>query len=77
MVLVHDDDLVTIDGLSHGAVSGHLIGSCIVLPKLCWQSPETLESDMMIELFRRSNMEIHKVPYGELLRLTHKQDFDS
>lgn len=27
MVLVHDDDLVTIDELSHGAVSGNLIGS--------------------------------------------------
>lgn len=31
MVLVHDDDLVTVDGLNHGAVSEHLIGSCIVL----------------------------------------------
>jgi hypothetical protein len=31
MVLIHDDDLVTIDELNHGAVSGHLIGSRIVL----------------------------------------------
>jgi hypothetical protein len=32
MVLIHDDDLVTIDELSHhGAVSGHSIGTRIVL----------------------------------------------
>ncbi|KAN0116119.1 hypothetical protein V8E52_006176 [Russula decolorans] len=44
MVLVHDDDLVKIDGLGHDS------------------SLETLEPDVMMDLLRRSNMEIHKVP---------------
>ncbi|KAF8486129.1 hypothetical protein DFH94DRAFT_170169 [Russula ochroleuca] len=43
MVLTHDDDLLTIDGLGHDA------------------SLETLKPDVMMDLLRRSNIEIHKV----------------
>ncbi|KAH9994873.1 ankyrin repeat-containing domain protein [Russula vinacea] len=42
MVITHDDDLVTIDGLGHDA------------------SLETLEPDVVMDLLRRSNIEIHK-----------------
>jgi hypothetical protein len=63
MVLAHDDDLVTIDGLGHDTVSG-LLNSCYIVSS-CWQSLETLESDVMMGLLRRSNVEIHKVLCGE------------
>jgi hypothetical protein len=66
MVLAHDEDLVKIDGLGHDSVSRFLNTSYIVLLiSSFWQSLETLESDVMMDLLRRSNMEIHKVPCGE------------
>jgi hypothetical protein len=67
MVLAHDDDLVTIDGLGHESVSGLLNGSDI-LPS-CGQSLENLEPEVMMDLIRRSNIEIHKVLCGELPNL--------
>jgi hypothetical protein len=67
MVLVHDNDLVTIGGLGRDSVSG-LLNSNHILP-LCWQSIETLEPDMMADFLRRSDMEINKVWYGKLSTL--------
>lgn len=64
MVIVHDDDLVTIDGLGHDAVSEPLNTGCIVL--LLEQSVETLEPDVIMDLFQRSDIEIDKVLCGEL-----------
>ena len=64
MVLVHDDDLVTIDGLGLDAVSGRL--NCSYIVPSCWQSLETHEPDVMMDLFRRSNMAIDKAFCGEL-----------
>jgi hypothetical protein len=60
MVLTHDDDLVKIDGLGHDSVSGFWMA--VTLSSSCRQSLETLEPDVMMDLLRRSNMEIHKVP---------------
>jgi hypothetical protein len=65
MVLTHDDDLKKIDGLGHIDVSGPLNSSHIV-PSY-WQSPETLEPEVMTALLQRSNIEIHKVIWGELI----------
>ena len=64
MVLAHDEDLMTIDGLGHDTVSG-LLSSSHIFPSCC-QPLETLEPDAMMDLFRRSNIEIHKVSCGEL-----------
>ena len=68
MVLAHDDDLVTIVGLGSDTVSGGLNRSRI--SPSYWQSLETLEPDVMMDLLRRSNIEIHKVLCGELPTLT-------
>ena len=43
----------------------------VVLSFIRWQSPESLEPDEMMDLLRRSNLEIHMVSYGELPTLTH------
>ena len=43
----------------------------VVLSFICWQSPESLEPDEMMDLLRRSNIEIHRVSYGELPTLIH------
>jgi len=67
MVLVHDDDLGTIGGLGHDSVSG-LLNSNHIVPS-CWQSIETLEPDVMMDLLRRSNIKINKVWCGELSTL--------
>ena len=64
MVLGHDDDLVTINGLGPDTVSG-LLDSSYIAP-LCQQSLETLEPDVMMDLLRRSNIEIDKVLCGKL-----------
>ena len=60
MVLVHDDDLAMIDELRHAIVSRHLIENLRVVLSLCWQSSESLESDAMMDLLRRSSIEIRK-----------------
>ena len=60
MMLAHDDDLVSIDGLGVGG----LLNSSYIVRSRC-QSLETLEPDVMIELLRRSNIEIDKVLCGE------------
>jgi hypothetical protein len=65
MVLVHDDDLGTIGGLGHDGVSGLLNTSNHIVPS-CWQSIETLDSDVMTDLLQRSNIKINTVRYGEL-----------
>jgi hypothetical protein len=67
MVLVHDDDLGTIDGLGHDRVSG-LLNNNHIVPS-CWQSIETLEPNVMTDLLRRSNIKINKVCCGELSTL--------
>jgi hypothetical protein len=64
MVVAHDDDLVTIDGLGHDAVSGLLDNGDTVHSWL--QSLETLEPDVMMDLLRRSNIEIDKILCGKL-----------
>lgn len=64
MVLAHDDDLKMIDGLGHDTVSGLLNNSYVIVS--FWQSLETLEPDVMIELLQRSNIKIDKVSWGEL-----------
>jgi hypothetical protein len=69
MVLAHDDDLVTINGLGQDSVSGLLSNSYIV-PSCwhlaTWQPLETLEPDVMMDLLRRSTIQIHEVLCGEL-----------
>jgi hypothetical protein len=46
MVLVHDDDLGTIDGIGEGSVGGHLIINYIVHPMLAVTGiPRTRSSD--------------------------------
>ena len=68
MVLVHDDDLITIDELNYDDVSEYMIG--VKLPFLYQQSPETLEPDAMMDLLRKSNIGVHKISYGEIPILT-------
>ncbi len=62
MMLAHDDDLLKIDGLGHDSVSFRI---AVTPPSSCKQSLDTLKPDVMMDLLRRSNMEIHKVPCGE------------
>ena len=64
IVLVHDNDLVTIDGFGHDTVS-RLLNSSYIYPS-CYQSLETLEPDVMMDLLQASKIEIHKVSCGEL-----------
>ena len=64
MVLAHDDDLVKIDGLGHDSVSVFFCVA-VTLSSLCRQPLETLEPNVMMDLLRRSNIEIYKVPCGE------------
>ena len=66
-ILLHDDDLLTIDGIGDGTVSG-LSDPWIVtaLLSLCWRLLVTLGSDMMGDLLRKSNIKIHKFGFGEL-----------
>ena len=66
MMLVHDNDLMTINGFGDGNVSKFLNSSYIGF-FLCPQLPETLESDAMMDLLQKSNIEIHKVLFGELI----------
>lgn len=67
IVLAHDDDLVTINGLGHNSVSG-LLNSVYIGPSF-WQSLESLEPEVMMDLLRKSNIDIDKVLFGELLEL--------
>ena len=67
MVLAHDDDLGTIDGLGHDSVSGFLNSNHIIPSR--WQSIETLKPDVMSDLIRRSNIKINKAWFGELSAL--------
>jgi hypothetical protein len=66
MVLTHDDDLVTINGLCYDAVSGLL--NSIYFDRSFWQL-ESFEPEVMMDLLRRSNVEIDKVLCGELSNL--------
>ena len=63
MVLVHDDDLRRIDGIGEGAVSGNLIFSSLLFS--CCQPLGSLEPEVVMDHFRRSNIEVHMVRYGE------------
>ena len=65
MVLAHDDDLAMIDGLGHDTVSRLLNSSYVVPSRFSWQSLESLEPDVMMDLLRKSNIEIHKDSSGE------------
>ena len=67
IVLAHDDDLLTVDGLGHDSVSGRF--NSVYIGRSFWQSLESLESEVMINLLRKSNIDIDKVLYGELLEL--------
>jgi hypothetical protein len=66
MVLAHDDDLATIDGLGHDTVSRLFELQSYFPLMFIWQSLETLEPDVMMDILRKSNIEIHKVLCGEL-----------
>lgn len=67
IVLAHDDDLVTINGLGHNSVSGLL--NSVYIGRSFWQSLESLEPEVMMDLLRKSNIDIDKVLFGELLEL--------
>lgn len=57
MFLIHDDDLRMIDGLGDGTVSRYLTSGCsFLIPR---QSLEALQPDVVMDLLRRSNIEIH------------------
>ena len=68
MVLVHDDDLRRIDGIGEGTVSGNLISSSLLF-SYC-QPLESLEPEVVMDHFRRSNIEVHTVRCGESSILT-------
>jgi hypothetical protein len=67
IVLAHDDDLVTIDGLGHDSVSGLLNSGYI--DRSFWQSLESLEPEVMMDLLRKSKIDVDEVFCGELLEL--------
>ena len=66
MVIIHDNDLERIDGIGKGTVSGNLNSSSLFL--LCHQLPvpESLQSEVMVDLIRMSNIEIYTACCGEL-----------
>ena len=66
MVLAHDDDLVIVGGLDHDAVSGLFELRLSFIVPSCRQPLESLEPEVMMDLLRRSNIEIDKVWCGEL-----------
>jgi hypothetical protein len=68
MVLVHDDDLRRIDGIGEGTVSGNSISSSLLFS--CCQPLESLEHEVVLDHFRRSNIEVHMVRHGESSLLT-------
>ena len=68
MVLLHDDDLLEVVRLGRGTVSGRLITGCIV--SLCWQSLDTLQPEVMMDLLRKFNIEIDKFSCGKPPALT-------
>ena len=63
-ILVHDDDLLMIDGIGNGTVSGLLNSGGIVSCR--WQSLVTLEPDVMMNLLGKSNLKIHEFWCGRL-----------
>ena len=69
MVLVHDDDLERVGGIGEASVSGHLIINYILSFSYS-QSLESLEPEVVMDLLRCSDIEIHKVCCGELLTST-------
>jgi len=69
MVLVHDDDLRRIDGIGEGTVSGNLISRSLLFFSCC-QTLESLEPEVVMDHFRRSNIEVHMVRCGESSVLT-------
>ena len=64
MVVIHDNDLERVDGIGKGTVSGYLISSSLFLSR--YQPPESLQSEVMMDLIRMSNIEIHTACCGEL-----------
>jgi hypothetical protein len=68
MLLIHDADLLRVDGFGLGTVSEYLVSS-IVFSSYGRQSLEALQLHLVMDLFRRSNMEIHHTAqFGELPR---------
>ena len=70
MVLIHDDDLERIDGIGDATVSRQLISLYILISSgLCCQLLETLRLDVLMDLLRRSDIEICKVDCSEFSAL--------
>ena len=62
MVLIHDDDLERIDGIGDANVSRLLISFYILISSVsCCQLMESFRSDVLMDLLRRSDIEMSKV----------------
>ena len=71
MFLIHDDDLKRVDGLGDDTVSRCLISSySVAFSSDGRQSLEVLQPDVLMDLLRRSNINVHAVQCGKLSTFT-------
>ena len=69
MVLIHDNDVALLKGVLDSYVSTRDV--LVVLSRSRLQSLETFQPDVMKKCLKGSNIEIHKVSWGELLPVSY------
>jgi hypothetical protein len=69
MVLIHDNDVALLKGVLDSYVSTRDV--LVVLSRSRLQSLETFQPDVMKNCLKGSNIEIHKVSWGELLPVSY------
>ncbi len=69
MVLIHDNDVALLKGVLDSYVSTRDV--LVVLSRSRLQSLETFQPDVMKNCLKGSNIEIHKVSWGELLPISY------
>jgi hypothetical protein len=69
MVLIHDNDVALLKGVLDSYVSTRDV--LVVLSRSRLQSLETFQPDVMNNCLKGSNIEIHKVSWGELLPVSY------
>ena len=71
MVLIHDNDVALLKGLLDSYVSTRDVSAVLSRSRSRLQSLETFQPDVMKNCLKGSNIEIHKVSWGELLPISY------